>query len=422
MPNDAGPLRQGPGVVRANDPPVVARRLIVPRPSALGQGGMCEGPEKHARGPVAASILTQVLAALPFADQVEIELIAARLPTAIDFAMCVPAQNEEHFLPATLNAMLAALRRSGGRGAIVLLINNSADRSFTVAHDVLRASDCGFLVASAALHADIADAPHARRLALDIGAWLSPHGVLLTTDADTLVDPDWVSVNLGHVRGGTDLVCGAVSIDPQEYAALPAPVRHCGAVEAAYAKHLEQCWQSWTAGTAPGFQIAAMGASLALTAARYRAVGGMPVPPVAEDKALAALARRHGWSIKLADDVKVETSGRLIARAAGGMGDALRSRATDDDPFCDEQLVPLALLRRLADIWNALPDDFANGLANGIANGIANCGERYARLQDAIARDPALQHRRMRLSQVVAELSSSDERPASENRLSGARA
>ena len=269
-----------------------------------------------------------------------------------------------------------------------MLINNSTDGSWQMARNILDASDCGYLIANASLQPDIADAPHARRMALDIGALLAAKGALMTTDADTLVATDWAAANLRHMRGDADLVCGTVSIEPQEYAALPEPIRYCGEVEAAYAAQLERLWQRWTGGTAPSFQIPAMGASLALPTARYREIGGMPIPSVAEDKALASLARRRAWSIKTAGDVTVETSARLFARAAGGMGDALRARATDEDPYCDEQLVPLGLLQRLANVWTRLPDS----------------SERSALLQDAIAREPALQHRRMRLSQVLAQL------------------
>jgi len=280
-----------------------------------------------------------------------------------------------------------------------MLINNSTDGSWQMARNILDASDCGYLIANVSLHSDIADAPHARRMALDIGALLAADGALLTTDADTLVAGDWAAANLRHMLGNADLVCGSVSIEPQEYAALPEPIRYCGEVEAAYSARLERLWQRWTDGTAPSFLIPAMGASLALPTARYREISGIPIPAVAEDKALASLARRRGWSIKMAGDVTVETSGRLFARAAGGMGDALRARATDEDPYCDEQLVPIGLLQRLADVWNRLPDS----------------SERSARLQDAIARQLALQHRRMRLSQVLAQLTFSTDDGAADH-------
>lgn len=278
--------------------------------------------------------------------------------------------------------------RSNETGVIVLLINNSSDGSWDLAHNLLSAAGTAFVIAGVELDAAISDAPHARRLALDIGAQLVPDGVLLTTDADTLVDPDWVSATLVHIRSGAELVCGSVTIDAEELGALPRAVIDCGEVEAAYSSKVQKLWRQWTEGSAPGFQIPAMGASLALSTVRYREIGGMPVPPVAEDKALAKLARRHAWSIELASDVKVQTSGRLVARAAGGMGDALRARATDDDPYCDEQLVPLGTLRQLADAWNALPDE----------------RERCGRFYDLIERTPALQHARMRLSEVAFEL------------------
>ncbi len=336
-----------------------------------------------------SSIIEEAVAGLPFKNRIAVGTVASSLPAKVDFAICVPARNEEHILPASLASLIDTVERSGAVGAIVLLINNSADRSWQVASSMLEASGCNYLLVKVSLRPAVADAPHARRIALDIGALLVPDGALLTTDADTLVAPNWAAANLRHIRDGTDLVCGSVSIDPQEYTGLPHSVRRCGKVEAAYSAELEQLWQRWTGGDAPSFQIAAMGASLALPTARYRGIGGMPIPPVAEDKALAILARRRDWSIKVASDVTASTSGRLFGRAAGGMGDALRDRATHDDPYCDEQLVPLALLQRLADVWNGL--QFGMG--------------RYAQFQDAIARDPALQHRRMRMSQVMVNLS-----------------
>ena len=370
-----------------------------------GGGGVAGPPDLPLAGTGAGTsdrqLVEQAAAALPFARELAIQRVASALPSAVDFAICVPAQNEQRFLSATLAALLAAQSGSGARGVIVLLINNSSDKSWDVACDLLGAAGSGYLVADIALNPCVADAPHARRIALDIGALLAADGVLMTTDADTIVAPDWACANLRHIRSGSALVCGSVSIDPQEYDALPAPVRHWGAVEAEYFDRLESLWRSWTGGTAPRFAISAMGASLALPTARYRAIGGMPTPPVAEDKALAALARRCDWPIALAGDVRVETSCRLFARAAGGMGDALRARATDDDPFCDEQLVPVALLRRLADIWNDLPPGAG----------------RFARLQDRMERDPGLRHRRMRMSQIIAELANSSEAAP----LSGAR-
>lgn len=400
----AGSLSQGSGISRKFQSRSMMVGSMRPQRSIWGEVQPREPIVSRVQGSSGEAVVNDALCALPYARQVEVARVAARLPAKADFAICVPAQDEQQFLATSLAALLTAMAGCSEAGVIVLLINNSTDGSWSLAHRFLSASGFGFLMARVTLDPEISDAPHARRLALDIGAHLAPDGVLLTTDADTLVDPDWVSTTFTHIRAGSDLVCGSVSIDPEELRTLPWPVRRCGEVEAAYSADLEKLWQQWTGGTAPGFQIPAMGASLALSVARYRAVGGMPTPPVAEDKALAKLARRHSWSIALASDVRVETSGRLVARAAGGMGDALRARATDDDPFCDEQLVPLGLLRRLADVWNGLPDT----------------ADRSARFYDLVDCDPALQHGRMRLSEVSAELEMSQGSRELETLFSGA--
>lgn len=287
----------------------------------------------------------------------QVSLDKSRISGVIDrpkFAVCIPVHDEAEALPATLAALDTALRSSSQAGVVVLLINDTRDGSAGIALAWAQRTGHACVIVEVLLERTIRNAPHARRLALEIGADLCPTGALLTTDADTLVAPDWITANLRHLDRGTALICGAVDVSEGEIDALPATVRLCGEAEAAYFALSERAWARWCNGTGPALATRAMGASLAINAPLYRQLGGLPLPHVAEDKALARLVRRAGHPIVEAQDVRVMTSCRLDARARGGMGDALLERCYIDDPLCDEALVPAAVLVSRSRVWNHL--------------------------------------------------------------------
>src|SRR6185437_9299152 len=66
------------------------------------------------------------------------------------------------------------------------------------------------------------------------------HGVLLTTDADGRVAPDWIAANLAAIRDGAEAVAGRAEIDPVEAKAIPAHLHADDALECAYADRLDE--------------------------------------------------------------------------------------------------------------------------------------------------------------------------------------
>ena len=65
-------------------------------------------------------------------------------------------------------------------------------------------------------------------------------GILLTTDADTVVAPDWIERNLQALAAGADLVCGRVAVDPTEAALIPAHLHADDALECELTELLDQ--------------------------------------------------------------------------------------------------------------------------------------------------------------------------------------
>jgi hypothetical protein len=85
-----------------------------------------------------------------------------------------------------------------------------------------------------------ANAGYARRLAMQLAEdFVTPHGVLLTTDADACVYPNWMSANLFALRQGADAVAGCVEIDPAEAVLIPPRLHENDARECAYAVLLD---------------------------------------------------------------------------------------------------------------------------------------------------------------------------------------
>jgi hypothetical protein len=102
---------------------------------------------------------------------------------------------------------------------------------------------------------------------------------------------------------------------------------------------------------------------MAVTCEAYRAIGGLPRQPLAEDRALAAALRRMDFKIRHSLAVRVCTSRRDVGRAAGGLADLVRSYASDDLHPCDAELEPILVAaerarsrRRLRLAWGGEHD------------------------------------------------------------------
>lgn len=272
--------------------------------------------------------------------------------------VAIPAKEESERLPECLNA-LADQREASGRllghsaFGVVIFANNCFDDSAEVARSMALALPFPTRVCEASLLPPFAHAGGARRAAMDVAdAWLSERGkhdgVILTTDADSRVPPDWIASNLSAIEAGADAVLGRVGLD-DEGERLPAALHHRGALEEAYETLLTEIaalldpvdYNPWP------HHATISGASIAVTREAYNRVGGLPCVPLGEDKALIARLKRHDARIRFCPRIEVTTSGRIFGRAPGGVADTLRLRSEAPDAFCDEALEPLhvAILR-----------------------------------------------------------------------------
>ncbi|UVI39663.1 glycosyltransferase [Qipengyuania spongiae] len=299
-----------------------------------------------------ASQIAEVLTGPTFAGRTSALRHSGTIEGPLDYTVAVPVRNEEALLPRALDALLAAMRSSPARGGLVFVINDTTDNSAMIIRRTLQKAQVAFAIVEMSFASEIRNAAHARRLALDLAWCCAPGGVLLTTDADSCVGPNWIASRWSHIASGYDLVCEDVRLDEQELALLPTRVAAVGEAERAYFEASNRLWRLWTGEPADCFAYRASGASLAIRSDAYRKIGGLPTPSIGEDSALCEAVLAAGLKVGMPNDVETRTSARLLSRAQGGCGACLKSRASADDPLCDPVLIPLALLREWAFLAN----------------------------------------------------------------------
>lgn len=249
----------------------------------------------------------------------------------------IPARNEERTLAPTLDA-LAAQRDGDGRllpretYEVVLLLNNCTDRSAEVVR-AWQAQNPGFALHSVerVLPGEQAHAGWARRLAMDT-AWHrlqragAGNAAILSTDADTLVDPGWIAGNLRALDEGADAVGGAIRLEGSELERLSAGVQRAYTRDRQYQRlvaELEDLLDPQVGDPWPR-HLEHFGASLACTPQAYAKAGGLPPVKPLEDVAFVDALRRSGARLRHDPAVGVATSARQDGRAEIGLSHQLR--------------------------------------------------------------------------------------------------
>jgi hypothetical protein len=289
-----------------------------------------------------------LLARAPFAHRSELRSIWARLCRAYDYAVAVPVRNEDAFLPQMLEALDAAIENNDSRGAFVFVLNNTDDGSAALIQAWAITKQREAVIVEVDFAPAIRNAPHARRLACDIAAQCLNEGVILTTDADTMVGPEWISQMVRSIDPGNALVCEDVQLNDVELRKLPPIVERVGQAERDYFAASERVWKRWSDGSSGAFAYRASGASMAVAKSAYLAIGKLPVPPCGEDAALCKAVLAQGYRVAQLPNLGTITSARLEGRADGGCGETLEQRSRSTDPFCDPALVPIETLREHA--------------------------------------------------------------------------
>jgi glycosyltransferase involved in cell wall biosynthesis len=253
--------------------------------------------------------------------------------------IALPVKDEAERLPACLQALDD--QEAGDDAAVLVLVNNSSDASVAIAREFATTARCRVVVEDVVLDEANAHAGAARRIAMHKAADMAGEGgIVLTTDADGRVAPDWLHANLAAIRAGADAVAGRALIDPVEEVLIPVPLVEADARECRYAGLLDEIGSAIDPDPADPWprHDEHSGASIAVTVEAFRRAGGIPDMALGEDRAFFRSLRRIDARTRHALDVRVIVSGRTEGRAKGGMADTIRRRLVCPDMFLDDRL------------------------------------------------------------------------------------
>ncbi len=285
-----------------------------------------------------------------------------------DVIACIPAKDEVETLEACLLALETSLLAAAPRaGAIVLLVNNSDDGSAALARALASSIGVPLVICEAAFDEPIANVGYARRYVLECAARLAaPGAVLLSSDADTAVEPGWAAALSNAARSGRGLVYGPV-LTADGLEGLASGALRIALAESALRKAHAALWRAFAPNHPQTVGLGVGAANMAMTVATYRAVGGLPPLPLDEDRALAALMIAQGYPVTCCEAARIVTSIRLTGRVTGGMADTLAARCSGE-MLCDPTLVPTRHMALLALGVRVLSGDGDTALALGLAD------------------------------------------------------
>ncbi len=283
--------------------------------------------------------------------------------------VAIPARDESDYVQCALESLGAQIGFDGrplerGLFDIVVFANNCRDdTAAAVRRFAARAPHLATHVIEGELPEDASHVGMARRLVLDRCAQRfvargRSDGILASTDADTIVAPDWIAWTLREIAT-VDAVAGFVEIQPLEQQRLLAPVRLLYLREQAYRRafaEAEAVLDPLPDDPAPR-HASFVGASFAVTTRAYVAAGGLPPCPTLEDREFFYALCRIDARVRHSIHVRAATSARRQARVDGGFGSfmaALHERADHGQSFAVvhaqqtlEEVRARAALRRL---------------------------------------------------------------------------
>ena len=249
--------------------------------------------------------------------------IAAPSPS-LRASVVVPARDEEDLIGACLRALAGQGVVASEEYEVLVVLDRCTDgtgaRAAEVAadHPALRLYSLEGPGAGSGLARRVGMEAACRRLLAVRGSG----GLICSTDADTVVAPDWLATQLRAVEAGAKAIGGRIDLaDP---GALPPGVLRLHA-ENGRMRHEKLLADPNESGVTEHWQFS--GASLALTAETYRDVGGLRPLESLEDEHLEEVLRENGVPIERLLSVRVTTSPRLKGRASHGLSHDLSRMA-----------------------------------------------------------------------------------------------
>ena len=227
----------------------------------------------------------------------------------------VPARDEQDLIASSLLAMAAQTSIEPYEYEVLLVLDACTDATAERAREV---ADAHPLFRLRLLDGPGLGSGHARRTGMDAACERLTRldrleGLIASTDADTVVAPDWLSVQLAATERGARAIGGRIQLGP---GSLPQAVLRWHS-ERGRSRHHKLLTDPDRLGAAEHWQFS--GASLALTAETYARVGGLEPRATLEDEGLEQILRKERIPIERLLSVRATTSSRLEGRANQGL-------------------------------------------------------------------------------------------------------
>lgn len=212
----------------------------------------------------------------------------------MNIGIVIPAHNEEQHLSACLQSIQQAVQLMGHEQVEILVVLDSCtdqSRAIVESHQV-NWIECNYACVGKARDLGI------RHLIQQGVTWVA------CTDADTIVDPDWLLCQMHHQP--TDAICGIVVLDNLNHLSTPQQQK--------YLTHYQDSM---------GHQHI-HGANLSFSVDAYLQAGGFEPIPCHEDVSLIQKFMTQCSKITWSNLVRVTTSSRLNGRAPQGLSHFLK--------------------------------------------------------------------------------------------------
>jgi glycosyltransferase involved in cell wall biosynthesis len=222
-------------------------------------------------------------------------------------AIVVPARDERDTIAACVRSIRDSLRAADVEGWTVVVADACSDDTAARARDALGRD--GEVIECRAASVGSARRDGCERALRHYRAVSRRELVLMSTDADSIVGADWVSMHLAEIGRGAAAVAGTVVVDScgDRHPQLRARFEHV------YALRRERRHSH------------VHGANLSVVAEAYFAVGGFTTAATGEDHDLWARLRAGGYPTVSSTASPVLTSGRRFGRAPSGFAEYLNA-------------------------------------------------------------------------------------------------
>ena len=150
-------------------------------------------------------------------------------------------------------------------------------------------------------------------------------GVIMTTDADTTVAPNWIEANIREIELGADAVGGRILMTQADLDSMGGKVRDLHVADDKYrllVAEIEDLIDELPFDNGARHHQH-FNASFAITAEAYLRSGGVPNVECLEDCALFDILERLDMRVRHSFDVEVYTSARSVGRARYGLSNQI---------------------------------------------------------------------------------------------------